>query len=456
MKNVPENAAVPWQETADGKRFCQSLYWQVLNYATIGGLGGSDAYPLSFAFEEADRAFCEYKELMAHISSQSPEAIMLQGGLELFLSGTVLFCRTKAASKEALKLEDLGAQSIAELWRRCYRLYKKSYDRLKRLKSATAREACVKTVTMLSVCHAILGEKGPAIRYATLEVMMREDLHGDWHPRTKKAISNLEALTGVPHDAGSSPTRRFSAPDFISEEEGEEDGKEEEEAQDCSLEHVKAEALVWDVNPFQVSRTWSISAVLRMFDALGLIARFSIPMLTLVNFVERCQRSYRSNPFHNWHHAWSVTHCAYMILKHDDMATVLPPEDMLVIMVSCLVHDLDHPGVTSDFLIKSGSTLALTFPERNLLEQMHWSFAKQILSDVDTDILAYVDPAIKVCWVLGFRVWDTDFLAYVDPAIKVCWDLGFRVWDTDFLAYVDPAIKVRASRCSESLERVEG
>ena len=45
------------------------------------------------------------------------------------------------------------------------------------------------------------------------------------------------------------------------------------------------------------------------------------------------------------------------------------PHQVLAIMISCLVHDIDHPGVNSDYLIKSGSSLALQFPYKNVLEQ---------------------------------------------------------------------------------------
>lgn len=43
-------------------------------------------------------------------------------------------------------------------------------------------------------------------------------------------------------------------------------------------------------------------------------------------------------------------------------------------MISCLVHDIDHPGVNSDYLIKSGSSLALQFPYKNVLEQSNAIF----------------------------------------------------------------------------------
>ena len=51
-------------------------------------------------------------------------------------------------------------------------------------------------------------------------------------------------------------------------------------------------------------------------------------------------------------------------------------------MISCLVHDIDHPGVNSDYLIKCGSALALQFPYKNVLEQMHWHNAKRIFDEV--------------------------------------------------------------------------
>ena len=88
-----------------------------------------------------------------------------------------------------------------------------------------------------------------------------------------------------------------------------------------------------------------------------------ISHISHVSQVVKCRDSYHAeNAFHNWCHAWSVTHVAYMLMSSCTIRRFLREEEVLSVMVACLVHDIHHPGVNSDYLIKSGSALALQFP----------------------------------------------------------------------------------------------
>ena len=61
------------------------------------------------------------------------------------------------------------------------------------------------------------------------------------------------------------------------------------------------------------------------------VFRFSIPVEKLVNFVVKCRDSYRDgNPFHNWKHAWSVTHCAFMIIITAPVEKILTANEVCV------------------------------------------------------------------------------------------------------------------------------
>jgi hypothetical protein len=158
------------------------------------------------------------------------------------------------------------------------------------------------------------------------------------------------------------------------------------EVKEFALDHVASHELVWDLDPFTLSDSFRIPAVLRMFEALGLVARFSIPIEKLralvlklrnsyhisqyishliylrhcrsehkshyishishVSQVVKCRDSYHSdNAFHNWCHAWSVTHVAYMLMSSCPIRRFLREEEVLSVMVACLVHDIHHPGM---------------------------------------------------------------------------------------------------------------
>ncbi|KAL1116419.1 hypothetical protein AAG570_004893 [Ranatra chinensis] len=64
-------------------------------------------------------------------------------------------------------------------------------------------------------------------------------------------------------------------------------------------------------------------------------------------FVATVCRSYRPNPYHNFEHAFNVTHCmANIILRNRNYFNAL---EMMSLMLATLCHDSDHPGRTNAF-----------------------------------------------------------------------------------------------------------
>ena len=53
-----------------------------------------------------------------------------------------------------------------------------------------------------------------------------------------------------------------------------------------------------------------------MYQDLGLISAFRIPMRALVHFLLMVRKGYRDPPYHNWDHAFSVMHHSYLLAKH--------------------------------------------------------------------------------------------------------------------------------------------
>ena len=378
----------------------QALHWKVLNLATVGRLGGSEAHATRAAFLEAEEAL----ERLKHLRNPADK----DGGRMKFLVATVLFCRGTAMLNGFLSVEEVSEGETGDgssrpavidaynaVLKRCLAMYDHSYAELS--KSKVLDEALVRTVTMIGVCHTSLGNMENAITWTSTEVELRTQLHGSRNARTQKACRMLATLQGgrAEIDRGSQPL----------------DLSDESLLLRYPIEKVTEDELVWEIDPFQARTRWTVSAVLRMFLSLGLVSHFEIPLATLTRFVLKCRDLYhKQNPFHNWRHAWSVTHCAYMILKTSGLGEKLRREEVLAIMISCLVHDLDHPGVSSDFLVKSGSMLALQFPTKNVLEQMHFDQARLILLEGVTDILVNLEACNKesVMWLVFKGVMSTD------------------------------------------------
>jgi hypothetical protein len=76
------------------------------------------------------------------------------------------------------------------------------------------------------------------------------------------------------------------------------------EVKEYALDHVASHELVWDLDPFTLSDSFRIPAVLRMFEALGLVTRFSIPIEKLRALVLKFRDSYHISQY--------ISHISYI------------------------------------------------------------------------------------------------------------------------------------------------
>ena len=79
------------------------------------------------------------------------------------------------------------------------------------------------------------------------------------------------------------------------------------EVKEYALDHVASHELVWVLDPFTLSDSFRIAAVLRMFEALGLVARFSIPIEKLRALVLKFRDSYHISEYIYWLYSYKST-----------------------------------------------------------------------------------------------------------------------------------------------------
>ncbi|XP_011298663.1 cGMP-dependent 3',5'-cyclic phosphodiesterase isoform X1 [Fopius arisanus] len=123
--------------------------------------------------------------------------------------------------------------------------------------------------------------------------------------------------------------------------------------------------------------------VLKMFDELDLIRSWKIKRKTLARFILYVKKGYRDAPYHNWIHAFSVAHFAYLMIKNlnlveDKYFTRL---QALVFLVSGLCHDIDHRGTNNSFQTQCGTVLASLYSsEGSVMERHHLAQSMCILN----------------------------------------------------------------------------
>nr|XP_053631264.1 cAMP-specific 3',5'-cyclic phosphodiesterase-like [Cherax quadricarinatus] len=93
-------------------------------------------------------------------------------------------------------------------------------------------------------------------------------------------------------------------------------------------------------------------------------------------------------PYHNSLHAADVTQSTHVLLNSPALESVFTNLEILAAIFAAAIHDVDHPGLTNQYLINSSSELALMYNDESVLENHHLAVAFKLLQNEDCDIFA--------------------------------------------------------------------
>ena len=102
------------------------------------------------------------------------------------------------------------------------------------------------------------------------------------------------------------------------------DRTEVQETQEYALERVASHEIVWELDPFALSDSFRISAVLRMFEELGLVARFSISIEKLRALVVKSMPKLVSLPTVYWLYKYKSANTDTIHLSRVDAGGKVP------------------------------------------------------------------------------------------------------------------------------------
>lgn len=133
-----------------------------------------------------------------------------------------------------------------------------------------------------------------------------------------------------------------------------------------------------------------------LMESEGLIAQFQMNEDKLKRYLTRIESGYPDNPYHNRIHACSVLHMTYMLISKGGMnKTDFQPQAILSCFLAAITHDFEHPGKTSDFLIRTEDKLAITYNDTSPLENYHMSSAWRLLMQPKYNFLDRVSASVK-------------------------------------------------------------
>ncbi|XP_045128240.1 high affinity cGMP-specific 3',5'-cyclic phosphodiesterase 9A-like isoform X1 [Portunus trituberculatus] len=132
---------------------------------------------------------------------------------------------------------------------------------------------------------------------------------------------------------------------------------------------------------------WEILLLLQhMYNDLGLLSKFGIETDVFRRFLCRVYHCYNQVPFHNFMHAFCVTQMMYGMICKCDLQRRLGDLDALILLTSCICHDLDHPGFNNIYQINARTELALRYNDISPLENHHCSVAFSVLERNECNI----------------------------------------------------------------------
>uniref|UniRef100_A0A3B3ZC70 Phosphodiesterase n=1 Tax=Periophthalmus magnuspinnatus TaxID=409849 RepID=A0A3B3ZC70_9GOBI len=146
----------------------------------------------------------------------------------------------------------------------------------------------------------------------------------------------------------------------------------------------------WGLNIFRVaefSNNRPLSCIMfAIFQERDLLKTFRIPVDTFVTYIMTLEDHYHANvAYHNSLHAADVTQSTHVLLSTPALDAVFTDLEILAALFAAAIHDVDHPGVSNQFLINT-SELALMYNDESVLENHHLAVGFKLLHEDNCDI----------------------------------------------------------------------
>nr|XP_046246885.1 cAMP-specific 3',5'-cyclic phosphodiesterase 4D-like isoform X5 [Scatophagus argus] len=124
-----------------------------------------------------------------------------------------------------------------------------------------------------------------------------------------------------------------------------------------------------------------------IFQERDLLKTFKIPNDTFVTFMMTLEDHYHADvAYHNNIHAADVVQSTHVLLSTPALEAVFTDLEIMAALFASAIHDVDHPGVTNQFLINTSSELALMYNDASVLENHHLAVGFKLLQEENCDI----------------------------------------------------------------------
>ncbi|XP_014345511.1 3',5'-cyclic-AMP phosphodiesterase 4B [Latimeria chalumnae] len=147
----------------------------------------------------------------------------------------------------------------------------------------------------------------------------------------------------------------------------------------------------WGLNIFKVAEyacNRPLTCIMHaIFQERDLLKTFKIPVDTFVTYMMTLEDHYHADvAYHNSLHAADVAQSTHILLSTPALDAVFTDLEILAAIFAAAIHDVDHPGVSNQFLINTNSELALMYNDESVLENHHLAVGFKLLQEEECDI----------------------------------------------------------------------
>uniref|UniRef100_A0AAQ6A454 Phosphodiesterase n=1 Tax=Amphiprion ocellaris TaxID=80972 RepID=A0AAQ6A454_AMPOC len=147
----------------------------------------------------------------------------------------------------------------------------------------------------------------------------------------------------------------------------------------------------WGLDIFKIaefSGNRPLTAIMyAVFQERDLLKTFKVPVDTFITFMMTLEDHYHADvAYHNNIHAADVVQSTHVLLSTPALEAVFTDLEIMAVLFASAIHDVDHPGVTNQFLINTSSELAVMYNDTSVLENHHLAVGFKLLQGDNCDI----------------------------------------------------------------------
>ncbi|XP_038632399.1 cAMP-specific 3',5'-cyclic phosphodiesterase 4C-like isoform X3 [Scyliorhinus canicula] len=143
---------------------------------------------------------------------------------------------------------------------------------------------------------------------------------------------------------------------------------------------------VFKLGEFSNNRPLTV-AIYAIFKERNFLKVFGIPVVTFITYMMTLEDHYHTDvSYHNSYHAADVIQSTHVLLRSPALDAVFTDLEILAALFASAIHDVDHPGVSNQFLINTNSELALMYNDTSVLENHHLAVGFKLLQKENCNI----------------------------------------------------------------------